>query len=136
MSIQEPITLRPETIMIRELKRRIKDDVFSIRAHKVALRTLQHDPTDWHVGVAQSDLVRERGKARAKLLIYGVLRGKTWDQMEANHPWSSLLRIYLLAEWRSIQDYLQVETGSAAFLPPALQTILDATAPNKNPFYA
>lgn len=125
MFIQESAVLRPETIAIRELKRRIKDDAVNIRTHKKELRlTQRQNPNDWHTAVDQSNLMRERSLARARLLIYGVLRGKTWDQMEQKHTWNSWMKMTLTREFTAIQAYVLAESGQTLVMPDDLSTII------------
>lgn len=68
---------------ILSLKETIKGDAEAIRRDKRQVRELQRSGAD--ASGNQSSLAALRMRARARLLIYGTLRGRTWDRIESRH---------------------------------------------------
>ncbi|HET7641726.1 MAG TPA: hypothetical protein VFK47_23645, partial [Ktedonobacteraceae bacterium] len=79
---EQPSSFR---LLIASLKTQIKQDAVDIRAQKHEIRERQHVLGSGAASMEQYHLVTLRLNARARLLIYGTLRGKTWDQMENKH---------------------------------------------------
>jgi hypothetical protein len=81
--------LSPEQIATRQLiidfKQAIKADAISLRAEKREVREFQREHGSGSAAGDQSRLVVHKLEARARLLIYGTLRGRTWDRMEPKH---------------------------------------------------
>lgn len=89
----------------------IKDDAVAIRAGKPAVRSLQR-AGDAEAPAAQSTLDRRRLAARLRLLLYVMARGRTWGEVEANHPAGVEELRYLLAQvWGEAQAAVARETG-------------------------
>ena len=94
----------PEQIAYRKLlallKEQIKDDATSLRAEKCAVRDFQREFGSGSAATLQSQLHHHRLEARARLLIYGLLRGRTWDQIEPKHAEvNPLLRYWITQVW-------------------------------------
>ena len=110
----EQIALRD---LIRLLKQTIKDDAVSIRAEKrklSALASLTQNGND--SAVLQSRLHTQRLQARARLLIYGTLRGKTRSQMEQKHAEKTYnLRYHIAQIWNTL--------GTTVVMPEVLKGI-------------
>lgn len=77
-------TERRATLAI--LKQGIKNDVEGIRTAKRFVREYQKAGDLDAAAANQSALAKQRREARAWLIVYGLLRGRTWEQMERNHP--------------------------------------------------
>lgn len=92
MTTQEQIT-RPEPTpeqlayraLIASFKAAIKNDAVSLHREKRMVRDEQRTIGGDYSALAQSNLHTHRLQARARLLIYGMLRGKTWNQIEPKH---------------------------------------------------
>jgi hypothetical protein len=85
--------------LVASLKESIKSDARSLRLLKTDIRQLQRASSSNAAAVAQSRLSLERRQARARLLIYGFLRGHTWERMEPNHRldgslWSAIVYVW------------------------------------------
>lgn len=76
----------PEQVAYRSLlasiKQDIKNSMVSLRAEKREISATQKAYGPGSAAGFQSQLARHRNEARARHLIYGALRGRTWDQME------------------------------------------------------
>lgn len=99
------LPLTPEQIAHRNLlaliKQDIKADAVAIRTEKRECRSLGNTDA---AAVAQSNLSRHRGEIRARLLVYGTLRGRSWERMEPKHADKNGRLSYWIAQaWTQYQ---------------------------------
>lgn len=111
------------SVLKAALKQQIKQDAVDIRARKQHIRMVQKSYGD--ASSDQSRLVYVRSEARARLLIYGLLRGKTWDQMEQKHEMTTALKYSLQRVFKACQDLVKQQTGETLSLPEAVQLMLN-----------
>lgn len=123
MTIEHTATcpeLSPEQIAYRELiatfKQDIKTDMLSIRAEKREINEIQKAFGPGSASGYQSNLSTHRVKARARHLTYGMLRGRTWGQIEPKHaPTNSRLRYWI--------DKLWADTHTSVPMPDGLKEV-------------
>src|ERR1035437_960138 len=87
ISIESPYTPEAKAAFqhVRaSMKSTIKEQIVSIRELKSKRCSTQKAGED--ASRLQSFLHHDRRENRAYLLVYGMLRGKSWGQMEFNHP--------------------------------------------------
>jgi hypothetical protein len=102
----------PIRVLVARLKEQIKEDRRSIRAEKAEIRSLQHSYGPGGAASLQSRIVNHRLEARARLLIYGVLRGRSWDRIEQRHgEMTTYLKWAIQRVFKEAQDYVKAETG-------------------------
>lgn len=93
----------PRRDLLASFKTSIKQAAIQQRADKLSLRdsTDADDRSRW-----QSNIASTRLRSRARLLVYGFLRGRSWDRTESNHPIpltvSSQLTFALTTVWREM----------------------------------
>ncbi len=111
----EPI---PEQIaernLIRSFKTAIKEDAVNLRIEKYAIKLRQRENGSGSEASAQSRLSTHKLEARSRLLIYGTLRGKTWEQMENKRGENGRLSYYVMRAWIGI-------AGKAVPMPESLK---------------
>lgn len=106
--------------VIRKLKEDIKEAVQPLREQKRYVSSFQKIHGPGSCAVDQSNLARNRRIARARYLVYGLIRGRTWDQIEPNHPEQMVgLKYFMNAIWIGVQRDLPGDATLAA--PEALQ---------------
>jgi hypothetical protein len=98
---------RPSGARLFVLKLAIKADAAWIRSEKPVVRALQRSTAD-DAPARQSALDKARFVARARLVVYGLLRGRTWAQIESNHPDGDPRLAYALARvWNEFQQSIE-----------------------------
>ena len=71
--------------LVAHYKQNIKDASVAIRVTKREISDTQKANGSGSAASMQSRLTSDRVQQRARLLIYGALRGRTWDQIENKH---------------------------------------------------
>lgn len=117
----------PEQLAYRALvasfKTEIKDNALSLRAEKKAIRDTQREYGPGAAASAQSRLSTHRLETRARLLIYGFLRGRTLEQMEPKRTKNSRLRYYVGQVWNKAQTANTAQTGVVVPMPELLAVV-------------
>jgi hypothetical protein len=106
------------TERLGSLRTQIRADAVQIRSSKQLLRQMQKENHPDSAS-AQSSLAFLRKQNRARQLISGFLRGRTWAKMEANHPeGDAAIGYYLRAAWTKLspQGELAVPAPLQEFL--------------------
>lgn len=110
----------PYKHLIRALKAQVKADAADIRGRKTATREAQRSFQNF--AVAQSSLSYARSLSRARQLVYGLLRGITWERMEPNHPTGCAddprLKHLMKKAWVEATASLEIKVGVPDFLKP------------------
>lgn len=104
------------------LKTWIRENADFIKAQRIAGRKCKAEG-DGPGAAALFATARERGvQVRAQLLLYGFLRGKTWAQMEPNHPEGVPFLYYLLRHnWTLLEKAARLPQADVhAVYPPLL----------------
>jgi hypothetical protein len=120
--------LSPERIATRHLvvalKQLVKADAATVRSAKRAVRELQRAGASASPP-AQAGLSALRRDARARLLVYGFVRGRTWAAMEPQHPeGDARLAPHLLRIWQGAVEAAARVTGTLPPLPEPLRAHL------------
>jgi hypothetical protein len=105
-------------------KQHVKVDAAIIRSAKAAVRQLQRAGAA-EAPAAQAGLSALRREARARLVVYGLVRGRAWAAMGPQRPTGdSLLAPLLLRIWRDAEAAAARVTGALPLLPEALRAHL------------
>ena len=120
--------LSPERIATRHLvvalKQLVKADAATVRSAKRAVRLLQQAGAR-EAHPAQAGLSALRREARARLLVYGLVRGRAWAAMEPHYPEGDAgLAPHLLRIWRGAEEAAARVTGALPPLPESLRAHL------------
>ena len=120
--------VNPERIATRHLlvilKHAVKADAATIRSARLAVRELQRGGAP-EAHPAQAGLSTLRRAARARLLVYGFVRGRAWATMEPHHSEGDAhLAYHLLRAWRSAEEAARRATGAVPSLPELLRAHL------------
>lgn len=92
-----------------QLKAAVKADRPRLRQVSLDVRAAQHN-RDAQAPAKQSEYHTEKQKARARLLVYGFIRGKNWERMESNYPKNKPLSgWYLQSAWMELAE--EVRSG-------------------------
>lgn len=130
MSIQEtafPVAAEqpsPFVILIHSLKASIKEDARSIRVEKDVIRSAQKSYGSGAAASNQSRLAYHRLEARARLLIYGLIRGRTLEQIESKHTMTPLLKYAIQRIWTEAQKQTEQQTGVKVPMPESVMNAL------------
>lgn len=117
----EPTRRTPYQLFVAELKAQIKEDAVKIPAQKKVIRDLQRTGD---AASSQSHLASMRTEARARLLIYGLMRGRTWDQIEPKHEMTSNLRFAIKRIFKDVQSFISTATGVEVLIPETVTVVL------------
>lgn len=99
--------------VLANLKAAIKADAELIRLAKQVIRSDAKQGLS--TSTMQFTLHKDRVRARARLIVYGLCRGRSWERMEPNHPEGDpSLKSVITQVWRSA---LGEETGSFTSMP-------------------
>lgn len=106
MSVSEIVVDQAEKdayrAILAALKESIKGDAVAIRADKQALKEMGSHPS---AAVCQGNLSARRVQARAALLVYGSLRGRSWDRMEPKRkPIDSRITYWIAQTWKQYRN--------------------------------
>jgi hypothetical protein len=115
-----------DLVLIATLKQAVKDDATRLRAEKRAVRAQQRALAA-EAPAAQRQLAQHRLEARARLLIYGLLRGRAWEVIEPNHAeptWSLAWAIKRV--WQAAQEAEAAGPSAPAPLPERVVAALPA----------
>ena len=115
-----------ELVLVAMLKQMVKDDAGSLRAEKRAVRDLQRRLAA-DAAAAQHRLAVHRLDARARLLVYGLVRGRAWECIEANHgPLTYQLVRAIERAWKLSQEVTAARNGGLVPMPAAVEALLPA----------
>ena len=110
--------------LIVTLKQLVKADAATVRSAKRAVRDLQRAGAP-EARPAQAGLSALRRDVRARLLVYGFVRGRPWASMEARYPQGDAgLAPHLLRTWRAAEEAAARVTGALPPLPDLLRAHL------------
>lgn len=115
----------PEDLAVRRalaiLKQSVKADrpaLRALKAERVRLAKAEHaqlaKPGTLGSGHAQWQMWKAKCDARARHLVYGLLRGQAWGRMESNRPEGDERFIpYVRQAWAAVRTAVTAETGTA-----------------------
>lgn len=107
--------------VIGSFKQQVKDDAALIRASKQKINQGQKKNGSGSESAEQWSLVRTRRDARARLLIYGALRGVSWDRIEINHGEPVLQVAHAIVRiWNASKAPFEVPALLLSCLPDAM----------------
>jgi hypothetical protein len=99
----------------------IAEDAAEIRQLKAKTRAQQRAGSS-DAPALQSRLARLRRSARARHLVYSMCRGRTWAQIERNHPDGDPIFAFFLAKvWTEVT----AASGCSAAPPDTLKRHID-----------
>jgi hypothetical protein len=114
--------------LIDLLKLDIKADTTWIRSEKPIVRHLQRTAA-LDARPRQSALDKRRVAARARLVLYGLARGRPWASVERNHPdGDPNLLLALMRVWNQARAAAEAVTASPVEPPAALHQYLSPWA--------